>query len=57
MNWRDETGQTVTEYLMISGLMIMVANFIMKWMQHPFQKVLQDIVNYMINDVGTPPRW
>ena len=42
MKWRGERGQTVTEYLMISGLMVVVANFVMQWMQWPFRDRLQE---------------
>lgn len=55
MRWRSEEGQTVTEYLMISGLMTTIAVLILKWMHVPFRALLQDIVNYIINGVADPP--
>jgi len=55
MRWRDESGQTVTEYLMISGLIVVVANLVMQWMQWPFRQRLQEIATYIVNNVADPP--
>lgn len=52
----SERGQTTTEYLMISGIMVSVAIIVLGYMQEPFRQRLQDIVEYMI-DVVADPKW
>jgi Flp pilus assembly pilin Flp len=46
----DERGQTVTEYLMISGLMTAVAIAILRYTYGPFERILQALVDRIIND-------
>lgn len=45
---RGEAGQTTTEYLMISGFFTAVAVFVIKVMQEPYQKFLQDLVTWLL---------
>jgi Flp pilus assembly pilin Flp len=51
----EETGQTFTEYIMISGFIVMVGLFAMKAFQLPFRQRLRDIATYVINNAADLP--
>jgi Flp pilus assembly pilin Flp len=51
----DERGQTFTEYIMISGFIVMVGLFVMKAFQLPFRQRLQDMASYVINNAADIP--
>jgi Flp pilus assembly pilin Flp len=51
----DERGQTVTEYLMISGFAVMLGLFVMKTMQVPFRQRLRDVASYVLNNAADLP--
>ena len=51
----DERGQTFTEYIMISGFIVMVGLFAMKAFQLPFRQRLQDIASYVLNNAADMP--
>jgi hypothetical protein len=48
-------GQTTTEYLMISGFATALGLFVMRVMQLPFQKLLGQMVSYVINNSADLP--
>jgi Flp pilus assembly pilin Flp len=52
---KDEQGQTATEYLMISGFVVVLGLFVMKTMQVPMKKRLQDIASYVLNNAADLP--
>jgi hypothetical protein len=47
---RRESGQTTTEFLMISGLITAVAIFLLGTTYVPFRAALQDFTSRMLND-------
>jgi Flp pilus assembly pilin Flp len=51
----DERGQTFTEYIMISGFIVMVGLFVMKAFQLPFRQRLQDMASYVVNNAADIP--
>ena len=51
----DIRGQTFTEYIMISGFIVMVGLFAMKAFQLPFRQRLQDIASYVLNNAADIP--
>ena len=51
----DERGQTFTEYIMISGFIVMVGLFAMKAFQLPFRQRLQDMASYVLNNAADLP--
>jgi hypothetical protein len=53
--WRSARGQTTTEYLMISGFITLAGLFVMRVMQLPFQKLLAQMVSYVINNAADLP--
>jgi Flp pilus assembly pilin Flp len=53
--WGDEGGQTFTEYVMISGFIVVVGLFVMKAFQLPFRQRLQDIASYVLNNAADLP--
>lgn len=54
MNLRDESGQTVTEYLMISGIMTTITLLVLE-QYFKFQPRLQEIAQRMIDAWMDPP--
>ena len=48
--WRDEKGQTTTEYLMIAGLIIAVFLSIYPKLEPQLAKELQRIAECVLND-------
>jgi Flp pilus assembly pilin Flp len=59
MTWRrfleEERGQTFTEYVMISGFIVVVGLFVMKAFQLPFRQRLQDMASYVLNNAADLP--
>lgn len=55
MKRRGESGQTTTEFLMISGLMTAVTILVLNYMYGPLRPRVQEIVNYIIDGVADPP--
>ncbi len=59
MTWKrlidDERGQTFSEYVMISGFIVMVGLFVMKAFQLPFRQRLQDMASYVLNNAADLP--
>jgi Flp pilus assembly pilin Flp len=53
--WEDERGQTFTEYMMISGFIVLVGLFVMKAFQVPYKQRLNDIASYVINNAADLP--
>jgi hypothetical protein len=51
----DERGQTFTEYIMISGFIVLVGLFVMKAFQLPFRQRLQDMASYVLNNAADLP--
>ncbi len=51
----EERGQTFTEYIMISGFIVMVGLFAMKAFQLPFRQRLQDMASYVLNNAADIP--
>jgi Flp pilus assembly pilin Flp len=51
----DERGQTFTEYVMISGFIVVVGLFVMKAFQLPFRQRLQDMASYVLNNAADLP--
>ena len=51
----DERGQTFTEYIMISGFIVMVGLFAMKAFQLPFRQRLQEMASYVLNNAADIP--
>jgi hypothetical protein len=47
---RAQRGQTTTEFLMISGLVTAIGIAILRYTYGPFQKILQAMVDRIIND-------
>lgn len=47
--WRGARGQTTTEYLMISGLITVIAIILLNIMQPHFRQTLQNMTECMIN--------
>jgi len=52
---RDERGQTFTEYIMISGFIVLVGLFVMRTFQVQYRQRLQDIASYVINNAADLP--
>jgi Flp pilus assembly pilin Flp len=52
---RGERGQTVTEYLMISGFAVVLGLFVMKTMQVPLKQRLRDMASYVLNNAADLP--
>lgn len=50
-----ERGQTVTEYLMISGFAVVLGLFVMKTMQVPMKQRLRDMASYVLNNAADLP--
>lgn len=48
--WRDEQGQTPTEYLMIAGLIIAIFLAIYPSLEPQLAKVLQRVAECVLND-------
>lgn len=48
--WSSPRGQTTTEYLMISGFATALGIFVMRVMQLPLQKILGQMVSYVLNN-------
>lgn len=53
--FKDERGQTTTEYLMIAGFITSVGIFVIRVMQVPFQKLLAQMASYVINNAADLP--
>ena len=53
--FRGERGQTVTEYLMISGFAVVLGLFVMKTMQVPLKQRLRDMASYVLNNAADLP--
>jgi Flp pilus assembly pilin Flp len=51
----EERGQTFTEYIMISGFIVMVGLFAMKAFQLPFRQRLQEMASYVLNNAADIP--
>jgi hypothetical protein len=52
---RSSRGQTMTEYLMISGFAVAMGLFVMRVMQLPLQKILGQMVSYVLNNSANLP--
>jgi Flp pilus assembly pilin Flp len=52
---QDERGQTFSEYIMISGFIVLVGLFVMKAFQVPYKQRLNDIASYVINNAADLP--
>jgi hypothetical protein len=48
-------GQTLTEYLMISGFAVMLGLFVIKTMQIPLRQQLRDMASYVLNNAADLP--
>jgi Flp pilus assembly pilin Flp len=48
--WRDEKGQTTTEYLMIAGLIIAIFLAIYPTLEPQLASVLQRVAECVLND-------
>ncbi len=48
-------GQTLTEYLMISGFVVVLGLFVIKTMQLPLRQQLQDMASYVLNNAADLP--
>lgn len=53
--WSSSRGQTTTEYLMISGFATALGIFVMRVMQLPLQKILGQMVSYVLNNSANLP--
>lgn len=51
MKRRGESGQTTTEFMMISGLITAIAVFLLVSTQVPFRQSLQDFTEKLLNDM------
>lgn len=52
---RSCRGQTMTEYLMITGFATALGLFVMRVMQLPLQKLLGQMVSYVLNNSADLP--